>query len=380
MQNQISEFKAQIQQSQLDDLTERLRMCRLPEPETVDDWSQGIPLNLVSELADYWQTSYDWQICQQRLNSYPQFTTRINDLDIHFLHVRSPEKNARPLIMTHGWPGSVLEFMDVIDPLSNPSQHGGKAEDAFHLIIPSLPGYGFSEKPKAAGWTVEKIAKTWDKLMLRLGYPRYFAQGGDWGSMVTSAIGHQNKGHCAGIHLNLVVVGAPDKSILSSLTEEEKRSMAVYARYLNDGQGYASIQGTRPQTIGYALADSPVGQLAWIIEKFGEWSSDKELLNKYDRDRLLDNVTLYWLSNTAASSARLYWHSFFKPEVPEVHIPAACSLFKDEIIQPSRRWAEQRYKQINYWNYPEKGGHFAAMEQPEIFINEVRNGFASMSL
>jgi pimeloyl-ACP methyl ester carboxylesterase len=380
MQNEIFEFRIQTPQPQLDDLVDRLSRSRFPESETVQDWSQGIPLKLVKDLAEYWQTDYDWRVCEDSLNSYPQFKTKLNDLDIHFLHIRSPEENARPLIMTHGWPGSVIEFLEVIDPLTNPVAHGGKAEDAFHLVIPSLPGYGFSEKPNTVGWSVEKIAETWDELMLRLGYPRYFAQGGDWGSMVTSAIGHQNKGHCAGIHLNLVVVGAPDKSIIATLTEEEKRSMKVFADYMKNGQGYAAIQGTRPQTIGYGLADSPVGQLAWIVEKFGEWSGGSDLLNLFDRDRLLDNVTLYWLTNTAASSARLYWHSFVNPEVPEVLIPTACSLFKDEILQPSRRWAEQRYKQISYWNYPEKGGHFAAMEQSDIFVNEVRDGFANMQL
>jgi len=378
MQHKISEFKVVTPQSELDDLMQRLSVARLPERETVDDWTQGIPLDVVCQLLKHWQHSYDWRACEARLNSYPQFTTEIDDLNIHFLHVRSPEPKARPLLMTHGWPGSVLEFLDVIEPLTNPCAHGGKAEDAFDLVIPSLPGYGFSSKPSAAGWNIERIAEAWDVLMLRLGYTRYFAQGGDWGSMITSLIGVQNNGHCAGIHLNLVVVGAPNNEVLSNPTTQEKASLAHFAKYLKQGMAYAVIQGTRPQTLGYALADSPVGQMAWIVEKFAEWSGGRSVIETFGMDRLLDNVTLYWLTGTAASSARLYWQSFSEPAVDEVHIPTGCSLFPNEIVQPSRRWAEQRYKNIHYWNRLKNGGHFAAFEQPGVFVDEVRASFREL--
>ena len=379
MSDKITQFEIVFPQHSVDDLKSRLAHSRLPERETVDDWSQGIPLKMVTALAEYWRTTYDWRRCEAKLNRFANFKTRIDDVDIHFLHVRSPNPDARPLLMTHGWPGSIIEFLEVIDALTNPVAHGGDSSDAFHLVIPSLPGYGLSGKPTGPGWSVEKIAESWDTLMLRLGYERYFAQGGDWGGMVTALIGAQNKGHCAAIHLNLVVVGGPGKEILEAPTEEEQIALAHFADYVKKGQGYAAIQGTRPQTIGYALADSPLGQLAWIAEKFGEWSSDN-FIELYGRDRLLDNITLYWLTNTAASSARLYWHSFVNPAVDEVHIPTACSLFPKELIKPSRRWAEQRFKNICYWNETAAGGHFAAMEQPAIFIDEVRAGFRNMSL
>ncbi len=373
------DFSVTVTDHEIIDLKERLAKARLPEKETVDDWSQGIPLQLISELTEYWRDEYDWRRCESKVNAHPQFLLNIDGLDIHFLHVRSPEPKAKPLLMTHGWPGSVIEFLDVIGPLTNPVAHGGSAEDAFHLVIPSLPGYGYSEKPDVAGWHVERIASAWDTLMVELGYSRYLAQGGDWGGMVTALIGEQNLGHCAGIHLNLVVVGPPETGIMESLSEEERRSLALFARYQKSGVGYAAIQGTRPQTLGYGLADSPVGQMAWIVEKFGEWSS-ADFVSIYGRDKLLDNVSWYWFTNTAASSARLYWHSFVKPSIAPVHVPTACSIFPHELIQPSRRWAEQRFKNIHYWNQRERGGHFAAMEQPEIFVEEVRSGLRSFSL
>lgn len=376
---QPRDFKVEVPDHQIVDLKQRLANSRLPEKESVGDWSQGIPLRLVRELTEYWLGEYDWRRCENKLNSYPQFLANIDGLDIHFLHIESPEENARPLLMTHGWPGSVIEFLEVIEPLTNPVAHGGKPEDAYHLVIPSLPGYGFSEKPSSVGWNVERIAVAWDQLMVQLGYFRYLAQGGDWGGMVTALIGAQDLGHCAGIHLNLVVVGAPTKDILSSLTEDEKRSLALFARYQKEGVGYAAIQGTRPQTLAYGLADSPVGQLAWIVEKFGEWSSD-DFVSIYGRDRLLDNVSWYWFTNTAASSARLYWHSFVNPAVDEVRLPTACSIFPHELIQPSRRWAGQRFKNIQYWNQRDCGGHFAAMEQPQVFVEEVRAGLREFEL
>ena len=375
MSDKVIEFRIETGQDELDDLERRLKYARLPERETVDNWTQGIPSELVSELLDYWRHEYDWRVCQANLNSYPQFTTEIDGLGIHFLHVRSPEPNARPLLMTHGWPGSIIEFLEVIEPLTNPRACGGKAEDAFHLVIPSLPGYGFSAKPKTVGWNIERIAEAWDVLMTRLGYSRYFAQGGDWGSMVTSIIGAQNKGHCAGIHLNLVVVGAPSKEILENPSKQEQESLAHFNKYIKHGMGYATIQGTRPQTLGYGLADSPLGQMAWIMEKFGEWSGGRQFVDLFGIDRLLDNVTLYWLTNTATSSARLYWQSFIEPVMDPVHVPTGCSIFPNEIVQPSRRWAQQRYKNINYWNQLDSGGHFAAFEQPAVFVEEVRASF-----
>jgi pimeloyl-ACP methyl ester carboxylesterase len=283
--------------------------------------------------------------------------------------------------MTHGWPGSIIEFMDVIGPLTDPVRHGGQPGEAFHLVLPSLPGYGFSGKPAVTGWAIEKIASAWDVLMQRLGYSRYLAQGGDWGAMVTSAIGVQNRGACAGIHVNLAVVGAPSAGMLASLTAEEQAALAHFAKYQTMGAGYAEIQRTRPQTLGYGLADSPVGQMAWIVEKFHGWADDSQSPDEnFGIDRLLDNVMLYWLTNSGTSSARLYWESFAKPNVEPITIPGAVSIFPHEIVQPSQRWVEQRFRDLRYYGRPAAGGHFAAMEVPELFVREVRAAFAAMAL
>jgi pimeloyl-ACP methyl ester carboxylesterase len=373
-------FRIDINPNAIDDLKQRLANSRLPEAETVSDWSQGIPLNIVKEFSDYWRDDYDWFACQERLNSYPQYLMELDGVDIHFLHIKSPEPNARPLLMTHGWPGSVLEFIDLIGPLTNPAKYGGDAQDAYHLVLPSIPGYGFSAKPTSAGWTTEKIAEVWDRLMVNLGYQRYLAQGGDWGGVITASIGAQNLGHCAGIHVNLVVVGPPDKAIMNAPTQQEVKALTQYQKYLQDGSAYAAIQGTRPQTIAYALADSPVGQMAWILEKFHQWSGPDALLNGFSKDHLLDNISLYWLSNSAASSARLYWHSFAKSDLSDVTVPMGASIFENEIIQPSRRWAEQRFKNIQFWQENEGGGHFAAMEVPALFVQQLRECLRSMSL
>jgi pimeloyl-ACP methyl ester carboxylesterase len=373
-------FRVDINQSAIEDLKQRLANSRLPEAQTVADWSQGIPLNIVKEFSDYWRDDYDWFTCQERLNSYPQYLMELDGVDIHFLHIKSPEPNARPLLMTHGWPGSVLEFIDLIGPLTNPSKYGGDAQDAYHLVMPSIPGYGFSAKPANAGWTTEKIAGAWDRLMVNLGYQRYFAQGGDWGGVITASIGAQNLGHCAGIHVNLVVVGPPDKAIMNAPTPEEVKALTQYQQYVQDGAAYAAIQGTRPQTIGYALADSPIGQMAWILEKFHEWSGADALKGGFSKDHLLDNISLYWLSNSAASSARLYWHSFAKSDLSEVIVPMGASIFENELIQPSRRWAEQRFKNIQFWQENKGGGHFAAMEVPELFVQQLRECLRGMSL
>ncbi|WP_108812474.1 alpha/beta fold hydrolase [Sphingorhabdus sp. Alg231-15] len=381
MSDDIRDFQIDIPQSALDDLQTRLEMTRWPDPEPVDDWSQGIPLTYVQQVADYWREAYDWRRCEAALNQYSHHMTEIDGVDIHFMHIRSPEADARPLIMTHGWPGSIIEFLDVIGPLTDPVAHGGEAKDAFHLVIPSLPGYGFSGKPTVTGWGAEKIGEAWDMLMKRLGYDRYFAQGGDWGALVTSAIGVQNRGSCAGIHINLVVVGSPPEVVMTNPTLEEQASLARFADYQTQGGGYAEIQRTKPQTLGYGLADSPVGQMAWVLEKFQGWSDGAMTPDdSFDRDRLLDNIMLYWLNNAGASSARLYRESFGSPNVEPVHMPTGCSIFPNEIMAPSRRWAEHRFKNLQYWNEAEKGGHFAAMEVPELFLGEVRGSFGQMEL
>ncbi len=375
MSAQPRPFKILIPQAQLDDLQIRLSRTRFPEKEIVDDWDQGIPLSYVEELSDYWRDQYDWRRCEAELNEFPQFLMEIDGLDIHFLHIRSANPNARPLIMTHGWPGSVLEFMRAIPLLT----------DDYHLVIPSLPGYGFSGKPTEAGWDVQRIARTWHALMCALGYTRFFAQGGDWGSAVTSAIGAQDLGGCAGIHLNMVIA-QPDPGTMGSLTEREKAGIARLQWYQAKDNGYSTQQATRPQTLGYALADSPVGQLAWIIEKFHGWSdcADSKGIshpeNVFSRDHLIDNVMIYWLNNTATSSARLYWHSFREFGGADVHIPMGGTVAPMEIFAPSRRWAEKRYKNIVYWSEPANGGHFLAMERPEIFAAEVNACFGTMTL
>ena len=375
----IRSFTIDVPQAALDDLKARLANTRWPEKETVKDWDQGVPLAYAQELATYWRDEYDWRGAEARLNSLPNYLATVDGLDIHFLHVRSPKPDARPLVLTHGWPGSVLEFLDVIEPLSAD----------YHLVIPSLPGYGFSGKPTEAKWSVEHIAAAWDALMRALGYDRYFAQGGDWGSAVTCAIGGNHGDHCAGIHVNMIV-GQPDPATMADLTDDEKAYLARFGWYRAKDNGYSTQQATRPQTVGYALADSPVGQMCWIAEKFHGWTDcghepggqsvgghpEKSL----SKDAMLDTISLYWLTNSAASSARLYWHSFAQFGFGEIHVPTGCSLFPNEIMRLSRRWAEGRYKNIVYWNALPRGGHFAAWEQPDLFVGEVRAALAEMSL
>jgi len=380
----IRPFTLRIDQQALDDLAQRLAMTRWPDPETPKDWSQGLPLDYAKQLAAYWQHEYDWREREAYFNQFPQFVTELEGLDIHFIHLKSPEAHARPLLMTHGWPGSVVEFHKVLAPLVDPVAHGGRAEDAFHVVCPSLPGYGFSAKPVGTGWGVEKIAQAWNALMQRLGYDRYFAQGGDWGSAVTTAIGLQNLGQCAGIHVNMPNARAT-KEALANPTERDKVALAGAKYYQQWGAGYSSQQSTRPQTLGYGLVDSPMGQATWIIEKFYEWTDcSGHPENALSRQELLDNVMFYWLPGTGASSARLYWESFgtaFSGVADQqVKIPTGCSIFPKEIVATPRSWAEQRYPNIVYWNELDKGGHFAAFEQPQLFINELRTCFATMSL
>jgi pimeloyl-ACP methyl ester carboxylesterase len=374
MSDEIAPFRIAATDEQLDDLQRRLRATRWPERECVDDWSQGLPLAYAHELASYWLQKYDWRAREARLNRFRQFKTEIDGLGIHFIHARSPHADATPLVITHGWPGSIVEFQKVIEPLTDPAAHGGDAADAFHVVCPSLPGYGFSDKPARTGWNVQSIANAWSELMPRLGYKRYAAQGGDWGAAVTTCIGIQDPAHCIGIHLNMPLA-QPDPAA-ADLTENEKAAVASLQYYNDWDSGYSKQQSTRPQTLGYGLSDSPVGQMAWILEKFWAWTDcDGHPENVLTRDELLDNVMLYWLTASAASSARLYWESFRKFPTDPVTIPAGCSIFPKEIIRSSRRWAQKRYQNLVYFNELAKGGHFAAFEQPETFVREVRACF-----
>ncbi len=374
-----SPFTIHAEAKDLQELSRRLLATRWPERETVEDWSQGMPLSYLQTLCDYWAREYDWRAREAQLNRFAQFLMPVMGLDIHFIHARSPEADAAPLIITHGWPGSIAEFQQVIDPLIDPVRHGGKREDAFHVVCPSLPGYGFSAKPNEAGWGIERIAAAWSELMQALGYARYFAQGGDWGSMVTTRIGIQDPEHCAGIHLNMPIV-IPDADTMDELSEAEQAALADIQSYSDRDSGYSKQQSTRPQTLGYGLVDSPAGQAAWIIEKFWRWTDcDGHPENAISRDRLLDNVMLYWLPATGASSARLYWESFDSPPMDPVAVPVGCSIFPKEIFRASRRWAEKQFgERLQYWNHLERGGHFAAMEQPELFVQELRACFGGM--
>ena len=362
----------------VNDLRDRLARTRWPEAETVDDWSQGVPLAYVRELCEHWRDAYDFGAAEARFNAFPQFRAEIDGIDIHFLHVRSPHDDALPLVLTHGWPGSVVEFHEVIGPLTDPVAHGGDAADAFHVVCPSLPGYGWSGKPARSGWGVERIAHTWAELMARLGYDRYGAQGGDWGARITTLVGMQDRDHVVGIHLNMAVA-LPDPDTFDSLTESERAALDALTFYRDWDSGYSKQQSTRPQTLGYALVDSPAGQCAWIVEKLYAWSDcDGHPENVFTRDRMLDNVMAYWLPAAGASSARLYWESFRGRHIDSIDIPVGCSVFPKEIFRPSRRWAEKQYTDIRYWNEPERGGHFAAFERPVTFVDEVRAAFRSM--
>ena len=376
--SEIRKFQLEVTDAVLDDLKKRLSMTRWPNKEIPEDWSQGIPLGYMQELCDYWQHEYDWRAREERLNRFPQFITEIDGVDIHFIHLPSAHENARPLIITHGWPGSVVEFHKVIEPLADPTAHGGNTEDAFHVVVPSLPGYGFSGKPEVTGWGIEKIADIWGALMARLGYDHYFAQGGDWGAMVTTHIGLQDKEHCDAIHLNMPVV-IPDANTMAELTPSEQASLMSMKFYQDWDSGYSKQQSTRPQTVGYGLVDSPSGQAAWIIEKFYQWTDcNGHPENAISRDELLDNVMIYWLTRSAASSARLYWESFKNPPQDEVDIPTGCSIFPKEIFRPSERWIRKRFTNLCYYNELEIGGHFAAFEQPELYLQEIRTYFRSL--
>lgn len=382
MSTDIVPFTIDIAEAELVDLKQRIGNTRWPDEQPCEGWAQGLPLAYARELADYWVNGYDWRRFEQRAASWPQFTTTIDGIDIHFIHLRSANEDALPLIITHGWPGSFVEFHKVLDALANPSDHGGSASDAFHLVIPCLPGYGFSGKPTTTGTSVEVIGKMWGKLMARLGYDRYVAQGGDWGAIVTQSMGQTETEHCAGIHVNMPLV-MPDPDTMDNLTETEQASLDSMGRYTEEGSGYSKQQSTYPQTLGYGLADSPVGQMAWIVEKFYMWTDcerdgTRHPENVLNRDELLDNVMVYWLNNAGASSARLYWESFTSANLDPIEMPVGCSIFPYEIFRSSRRWAQKRFPNLIHWNELDRGGHFAAMEQPELFIEELRTCFRTL--
>jgi epoxide hydrolase len=373
-------FRVAFDEAAIADLRDRLRRTRWPEKETVDDWSQGVPVAYARELCEYWAEAYDFVAAEARLNAFPQFRTTLlggggDELSIHFLHVLSPEPDAFPLVLTHGWPGSTVEFLKVIGPLSNPVGYGGDPRDAFDLVVPSLPGYGFSDKPSVRGWNAERIARAWDELMVRLGYDRYGAQGGDWGVLITTLLGEQAKDRVAGIHINGAVV-ALDQSSMDDLTPAEEAALARVAEHAEWGRGYSVLQSTRPQTLGYGLTDSPAGQCTWIAEKFCAWTDcDGHPEQALTKEEMLDNISVYWFTETAASSARMYWESLRNPSMGEVAVPSGISVFPHEIFRVSRRWAETRFTDLRWFNELNEGGHFAAFEQPELFVDEVRSFF-----
>lgn len=372
---QIRSFTLAVPQAQLDDLNARIEQTRWPEKECVDDWSQGTPLAAVQDLLRYWRSGYDWRRCEAKLNALGQSTTEIDGLDIHFIHRRSSRADALPLVITHGWPGSVVEFLGVIDALAEP-EDGGLA---FHVVAPSLPGFGFSGKPAATGWGVEKIGSAWAQLMQRLGYSRWVAQGGDWGSAVTTAIGVQRPEGCMGIHLNMPI-GRPTPEDLAAPSPTEVKALTALKHYQDWDSGYSTQQRTRPQTVGYGLVDSPAGLAGWILEKMWAWTDNQG--SPYDalsRDQILDNLMLYWLPGTGASSARLYWESFGSFAPHAISLPVAVSAFPKEILPTPRKWAERNYSNLVHWGDMEKGGHFAAWEQPEAFVRELRTAFALMA-
>jgi len=372
---EITRLQVHVPDAALVDLRSRLAHARYPECELVDDWSQGAPLTRVRQLADHWQHGYDWRRLERELNGLGQFRTKIDGLGVHFLHIRSRHAGATPLLLTHGWPGSIVEFLGAVGPLTDPTAHGGAEADAFHLVIPSIPGFGFSDRPAETGWNSVRIAQAWAQLMERLGYGEYLAQGGDWGGGITTQLGKLRPGGLRGIHLNFPeYLFAPP--LEGEPTPEEQAALAQINAFFTYGAGYHREQSTRPQTIGYALSDSPVGQAAWIYEKFGEWTDSghnpEALLGL---DAILDDISLYWLTGTAASSARLYWEGFSAqaPPLTTLDLPVGVSVFPKEIVRTPRVWAERAYSNLVYFNdrIP-SGGHFAAFEQPQLFAEELR--------
>ncbi|WP_027931496.1 epoxide hydrolase family protein [Amycolatopsis thermoflava] len=374
----MENFRIAVDDRELADLRDRLARTRWPDAETVDDWSQGVPLEYLRSLCAYWADGYDWRAFEKRVNALPQYRTTIDGVGIHFAHVRSPHPGALPLVLTNGWPGSIVEYLDVVGPLTDPVSHGGSAADAFHVVLPTLPGYGFSDKPTSPGWGVQRIADAWASLMASLGYTRYGAHGSDWGNSITTAMGQQHPDVLAGIHVQ-PPIAAPDPATFADLSPREREALDALAEAESRESGYSAEQSTKPQTVGYGLVDSPVALCAWIVEKYHSWVDTGSVLT---RDQLLDNVSVYWFTRSGASSARLYWESFkqvsdwFSRSTSDtVPVPTGCSVFPREVPRPSRRWAARRYTDIRYWNEPERGGHFAALEEPEVWVEEIRNFF-----
>ncbi|HEY2373247.1 MAG TPA: epoxide hydrolase [Gaiellaceae bacterium] len=387
---EIRPFHLEVAENALDDLRRRISATRWPSKELVTDRSQGVQLATIKALADYWVTDYDWRRCEARLNALPQFTTEIDGVDTHFIHVRSAHDNALPLIMTHGWPGSIIELLETVGPLTDPTAHGGRAEDAFDLVLPSIAGYGFSAEPTEIGWYAGRVAEAWAKLMNRLGYSRYVAQGGDVGAAVTDAMGRQAPDGLIGIHTNLFVPGLAGGSFPTE-TEEERAAAEAGAAFRATGFGYFLEQATRPQTIGYALLDSPVALAAWMLDhdtdsyyKISHAFVDGEPSGNLTQDHILDNITLYWLTGTGASAARSYWESgqaaarAAGQAPPPVSVPVGFTTFPGEIVATPRSWVEQAYPNVVYYNEVDRGGHFAAWEEPELFSSELRAAFSSL--
>jgi pimeloyl-ACP methyl ester carboxylesterase len=390
---EIHPFQVEVPEDELAELRRRIAAARWPSRELVPDRSQGVQLATLQALARYWTTEYDWRKAEAQLNALPQFTTTIDGVDIHFLHVKSPHENALPLIMTHGWPGSVIELLGTVGPLTDPTTHGGRAEDAFDLVLPSLPGYGFSGEPTELGWDPGRTAQAWAQLMGRLGYGRYVAQGGDLGAIVTDVMGRQAPEGLLGIHMNLLVttLGAPTPP--PGDTEEERAALEAINTFTTSGFGYFLEQSTRPQTIGYALLDSPVALAAWMLDhdtdsyqKISRAFLDGQPAGHLTPDRIVDNITLYWLTGTGASAARWYWELgqaqakalAAGQALPEVHVPVGFTTFPGEIFRAPRSWVETSYPSLTYFNQVDRGGHFAAWEEPELFASEVRAAFRSL--
>ena len=389
--NDIRPYQVNIPDQALDDLRRRIAAARWPSRELVEDRSQGVQSATLQALARYWTSDYDWRRCEAKLNALPQFTTRIDGVDIHFLHVRSPHADALPLLITHGWPGSVIELLETIGPLTDPTTHGGQAEDAFHLVLPSLPGYGFSGEPAELGWNVGRVAQAWAELMARLGHARYVAQGGDVGAAVTDAMGRQAPQGLLGIHTNLLVTVLAGPQPAES--EQERAAAAQLATFRESGYGYFLEMATRPQTVGYALLDSPVALAAWLLDhdtdsydKISRALVDGQPVGNLTRDHIVDNLTLYWLTGTGASAARSYWedgHALARARAsgqapPEVLLPVGFTTFPGEIWRSPRSWVEHSYPNVTYFHEADKGGHFAAWEEPELFAAEVRAAFRSL--
>lgn len=374
-------FRVDIPQAELDDLGRRLAATRWPDELPGAGWSRGVPLAYLRELAEYWRTEYDWRRAEARLNEFPQFLTEIDGVQVHFLHVRSPHQDATPIILTHGWPGSVQEFLDVVGPLTDPTAHGGDAADAFHVVVPTLPGYGFSGPTGQAGWDVDRIARAWATLMERLGYSRYVAQGGDWGKVISLRLGLADPEHVTGVHINMLVTFPPDAETVATLDETDQAKVGHGAHFAEDGVGWQKIQSTRPQTLAYALTDSPVGQLAWIVEKFYEWTGAVERPEEVvDRDTMLDVVTLFWLTATAGSAAQIYYET--TPTTQDflttwggpwpLAMPAAVAVFPHDATRPVRSFAEKALPTMTRWTEFADGGHFAALEQPTLLVDDIR--------